>query len=496
MGTLSSAPVRPRRTKPIPKKVDASPTKAAEDLTMVVPTDFSAATPHLRQVPADCKSENSSTTMGEQKTFMVSPHGDQKNERTATPDPFDGRELPHETDSIAPDTPSNTLREYKAYLASLHNYEGNGQSEGDVPFAMGEFNQRVSPSPARINGKKESLRRSLHVYEDPEELANQPNDRDGYPFARSHTPKPLGELPVNEPSNQLRLGFDHQSSTESRPSSDSHKKWLAMEAAEKRRTNASENIDDPQVAKKIFESGIDRVQSRTLDVHGFRKLQSLIRTSADIIWKDGCRFDQLLLPLLKYLETPNDELSPRSGKAQDLKTQVLVTVRLMLQYQPKQSLINYPRTLCAVIVARKYCYPTSYIISGLDETAERIVDLCDPEPCIDSVLDLLDNERAQNAKTGTTSFGLHMLADLLRRGRNGKDTRFLLAGEQEERMGSMGMEFLADTEPEIRQAVMEMLVELHDSVDEESFWGLLAGARDDRRSLVTYYLARRTTTRH
>ena len=416
------------------------------------------------------------------------------------------------TENIPPNT-SNTLSEYKAYLASLHDNNSNEREvtenlvEGTVDKREDENNegeqpQRISPTPGPVNGMKERKRRSLQVYEDPEEAAVQTPGQYGYPLSRDrdHTPIPLGELPVNEP---VRSGLDTQTSREAKErgrSPDSHKKWLALEATENKHFSPSPSLNksDPRLAKKILQKCIDQVDSRALDVHGFRKLQSLIRTAGDSIWEDGLLFDELLTPLLNYLEIPNDELYPPSGsKAQDIKTQVLVTVRLMLQHQPKLASPNYPRALGTVIAARKYCYPTSHIVSGLDETAERIVYNCDPEKCIDSVLELLENEGTEGAEaeTNTISAGLHVLADLLRRARSGKSTTFLLPGEQEERMGRIGTRCLADTEPEIRRAVMEMLLELHDSVAEEGFWGLLFEAKEDHRALITYYIVRRRAGR-
>ena len=450
-----------------------SPTKAAEEFTMVIP---------------NLKSSKSEYNLSSQPANVE--------------DPFMGGE-PNETVRSA--SPNKT---YRAHVQTSPNERGGGIPRLSPSKLAGSFgrlsmdedrNQRISMSPRAIGSRKENLtpkhsstqnQKPLQVYEDP---IRSPNNGSLYPSPLAHTVGALEELPVNEPTKQRGL-FEPQFLAEEPKSPDYHQKWLAVEARERQRTSTSENIENPILARKILGSGIERVRARSLDVHGFRKLQTLIRSSGDSIWEDGYKFDELLPPLLDYLETPNDDSLPRSGKAQDLKTQVLVTVRLLLQYQPKYFFSYYPRALTAVLSARKHYSSTSHIVSGLEETAESIVHRCDPLPCIDSVLDLLEIERTQgpgsNPNTDTMFMGLYVLAGLLHRGQD-QGSSFQLSTEQEERLGRMGASCLADTNPDVRRAVMEFVVELHDKVEKERFWGLVAKGRDDHRSLITYYLARK-----
>lgn len=360
----------------------------------------------------------------------------------------------------------------------------------------GDKDQRISMSPRAINSRKENLKsksqyaqeqRPLKVYEDP---VNELSNGHSYPPPLLHTPRALEELPVNEPAKN-RQAVDHQLLAEESQSPDYHQKWLALEAAERRRLSASENIENPRMARRILDSGIERVRARTLDVHGFRKLQALIRTSEDCIWEDGYKFDELMMPLLEYLESPDDETTPRSGKAQDLKTQGLVTVRLLLQHQPKHFSGYHPRALTAILTARKHYNSTSHIVCGLEETAESIVQECDAPLCIESILDLLAEQGSTNAaETKTISMGLYVLAGLLHRGQEENFT-MRLTDLQEAKLGGTAVRSLADTNPDIRRAVIEFVLELHDTVDHDRFWGLVAGGRDDHRSLITYYLARK-----
>ena len=463
-----------------------SPTKAAEDFTMVMP--------------------NVNGTRSNAGDFMPSLQAPIQVQPTSSPDK-QRPEDPFMLTALNKARSSPSPRKYLNQNGSALSVNGHGNdkphtsptklaNDFDHLSMNGASSQRTSMSPRAIGSRKENLnlktsyfqdQRPLQVYEDP--VLDHSNGNLS-PSPVVHTPGALEELPVNEPAKQHRQVFDHQLLAEEPASPEYHQKWLAVEAAERRRTSNSENIDNPRLARKILDSGILRVQSRNLDVHGFRKLQALVRTSGEAIWEGGYKFDELVLPLLDYLETPNDESAPRIGKAQDLKTQVLVTVRVMLQYQPKYFYNYHPRALSAVLAARKHYSSTSHIVCGLEETAESIVHQCDPSPCIDSVLDLLETEPIEGTQTNTIFMGLYVLAGLLHRGQE-KGGILHLSEEQEERLGSMGARCLSDTNSDIRRAVIEFVLELYDTVDQERFWGLVAGAKEDHRSLITYYLARK-----
>lgn len=463
-----------------------SPTKAAEDFTMVMPNvngtrwNIGDIMPPL-QAPIQMKPASSPDIPRAEDPFMPSA----LNKARSSPSP----------------------RKYLNQNGSALSVNGHGSDKShtsptklandfDHLTMNGASSQRISLSPRAIGSRKENLtlktsyfqeQRPLQVYEDP---VLDPSNRKPSPPPVVHMPGALEELPVNEPAKQHRQVFDHQLLAEEPASPEYHQKWLAVEAAERRRISNSENIDNPRLARKILDSGILRVQSRSLDVHGFRKLQALIRTSEESIWEGGYKFDELVLPLLDYLETPNDESTSRIGKAQDLKTQVLVTVRVLLQHQAKYFYNYHPRALTAVLAARKHYSSTSHIVCGLEETAESIIHQCDPSPCIDSVLDLLETELTEGAQTNTLFMGLYVLAGLLHRGQEEGRTLHL-SEEQEVRLGRMGARCLSDTNSDIRRAVIEFVLELYDTVDQERFWGLVTGAKEDHRSLITYYLARK-----
>ena len=447
----------------------ASPTKAAEDFTMVMPNMNGSR-------PADFTPSTSSPR------------------------------VPKLDDPFSP-TPLNSLH---GVVSPEKNFDWNDASSDVQPPRLspsklaGElgrlsFNegspQKISMSPRAIGSRKENQgskspytqdQRPLKVYEDP---VHDSISGSSYPSPLVHIPRALEELPINEPVKN-RQTLEHQLLAEDPQSPEYHRKWLATEVAERRHLGASENVENPRTARKILDSGIDRIRARSLDVHGFRKLQTLIRTSGVSIWEEGYKFDELILPLLEYLEIPSDETTARAGKAQDLTTQKLVTVKLLLQHQPQYFSGYYPRALKALLTARRHYNSTSHIVCGLEETAESIVHQCEPLPCIESVLDLLEENGTDGSETNTISMGLYVLAGLLHDwSEKGSNTN--LSEDQESRLGATGVKYLSDTNPDIRRAVIEYVLELHDAVDHDRFWGLVADGRDDHRSLITYYMARK-----
>src|SRR5262249_11150545 len=110
-------------------------------------------------------------------------------------------------------------------------------------------------------------------------------------------------------------------------------------------------------SRRLLISGIERVRARTLDAHGFRRLQDLVKQGNPDIWltdapsassdnpssngNDGGssagKFADLLLALLAYLSVPLDPAKFPASKAQNLKTQALATLRAMLTLWRKES---------------------------------------------------------------------------------------------------------------------------------------------------------------
>ena len=363
----------------------------------------------------------------------------------------------------------------------------NGPPQEEPP----DPRERISMTPRAIASRKENLGIRLKVYEDP--VGGYP-DSSAAPQSTIRATA-LEELPINEPAVcPPHLSPKFPLLAEESESPLYHRKWINVETAA-RRVSDSEKTDNPFLVRRILESGITKIRAGTLDVHGFRKLQALIRGGEDI-WEDGVKFDELLLPLLETLESPHSADSKSSlGRAQDLKTQLLITIRLLQQHQKAYFSGYYPRALSAIVLARKHHHATSHIVCGLEEAAETIVAECDPVRNIDAVLDLLETEPRD--ESDTLFMGLYILAGLLHRvsatalAKPGSADP-LTSAEQNQRLGNVAARCLKDANPDVRRAVVEYALELHDAVrDKPSFWALIGGVGEDHRSLITYYLARR-----
>lgn len=372
----------------------------------------------------------------------------------------------------------------------------------------------------------------LKVYEDPsgeglDTTICPPSTR---PSAKFNV---LEELPINEPAAYQPPHIGPLLAEEIDKSS-YHKDWKEQVKMEGR--SIGDKNDNPYLMRRILASGITRLRAGTLDVHGFRRLQGLIRDRGDV-WEEGVKFDELLELLLETLESPNrnDSIAPNARAQDQLKAQVLMTIRLLLKKDVKYFSTNYPRALTALISARQHHVSTSHMVSGLEEVVEMVVEKCKPVECIERVLDLLETDILRTYQT--IYMALYALAGLLqrmypnnrlashlsvpknipspsepepehhddqrqrqaspssasrtRRVRSTSPSKSRITHSQQVRLGRNAAHFLNDTNPEIRRAGVELTLKLYDAVGEEGgFWDLME-TNSDQRNLITYYLLRR-----
>lgn len=488
IGSLSSAPVRPMRParrpemkrpgtadpQTIRKPAKLSPAKSDEAVKSPLLYKKSPQTSPMKKTSTP-SFRNTDALLGRQNETLPIRKKETLPPRLGDVPLHSQGALP--VDDVAPNNPNN--------LSILSNLSIHDFQQEDA--ALGK-NDRLSMTPRTIASRKENLSR-LKVYEDPvkgPEVIVTPQS-----ITKTTA---LEELPINEPAlYQPRLSPNFPLLAEEGETSLYHRKWINVETTA-RRASDSDKTDNPYLMRRVLEGGIARVKAGTLDVHGFRKLQGLIRGREDI-WEEGVKFDELLLLLLENLESPSNS-SQTGGRSQDIKTQVLMTVRLMQQFQPRYFSAYYPRALSSIILARKYHRSTSHIVCGLEETSETIVSQCEPLPCLDAVLDLLETE--PHDESDTIFMGLYILAGLLNRissllsSKPDISSDHSTNAEQNLRLGHIAARCLRDTNPDIRRAVVEFALELHDVVgDKTKFWTLVGGLGEDHRSLITYYLARR-----
>lgn len=298
--------------------------------------------------------------------------------------------------------------------------------------------------------------KSMKVYEDP--FSNIDDQT---------TPKPtfsapvLGEVPVNEDvSNLIRNGSGIMNGSKANPMSPERAKQTS----------------------RLLDSGIAKIKAKSLDVHGFRKLQGLIRDS-NTAWYDD-KFDILLSGLFEYLEAPLASLSPE--KVQDVKAQILATIKLMYKKDREAFRVHVPKGLESLLVTRSSYDARAHIVSGLELLADELVTLADAQQTIDSITARLQGEHMTLEGCRTLSMGLHVLKELI-------DVKkdFIPSEREVSHVCKLAARCLESSESGVRMDAVQLCVSIHARVGEENFWSVLGGVRDDPKSLITYYIVKR-----
>lgn len=296
--------------------------------------------------------------------------------------------------------------------------------------------------------------KSMKVYEDP------------FSGGDETTPKPsfttpvLGEVPVNEdasniPRNGTVTDLDK----------------VAPMSPERFKQNS-----------RLLDSGITRIKAKSLDVHGFRKLQGLIRDNK-ATWADD-KFGILLLGLFEYLEAPLTSLTPE--KVMDVKAQMLATIKLMYKKDRESFRPHVPRGLQSLLVTRS-CYDArSHIVSGLELLADELVTLADAKETTETITAKLQDEQMTLEGCRTLSMGLHVLKELI-------DVKqaFMPSDEDVAAMCKLAARCLDSAESGVRMDAVQLCVSIHARTGEDRFWGALGGVKEDPRNLITYYIVKR-----
>ena len=233
---------------------------------------------------------------------------------------------------------------------------------------------------------------------------------------------------------------------------------------------------------RLLDSGITKIKAKSLDVHGFRKLQGMVRDNK-AVWSDD-KFDVLLLGLFEYLEAPLTSLSPE--KVQDVKAQILATIKLMYKKDRDAFRPHVPKGLESLLVTRS-CYDArAHIVSGLELLADELVTLADPKQTTDTITSQLQTEQMTLEGCRTLSMGLHVLKELLDAKKD-----FVPSEEEVTEMSKLAKRCLESSESGVRMDAVQLCVSVHSRVGEERFWNALGGVRDDPKSLITYYIVKR-----
>lgn len=246
--------------------------------------------------------------------------------------------------------------------------------------------------------------------------------------------------------------------------------------------NGNSTNSPPTQNTRLLDSGISKIKAKALDVHGFRKLQGMIRDNKAGFADD--KFDVLLLGLFEYLEAPLASLPPE--KVQDVKAQILATIKLMYKKYRDSFHAHVAKGLESILATRSSYDARTHIVAGLELLASDLVTLADPNQTIDTITTELRNKPMTVEGCRTLSLGLHILKETL-------DARpkFVPSDEEVTSMCRLAEKCLESSESGVRMDAVQLCVSVHARIGEGSFWNSLGGVKDDPKSLITYYIVKR-----
>lgn len=317
----------------------------------------------------------------------------------------------------------------------------------------------------------------LKVYEDPFTEEDQT------------TPKPtftgpvLEDKPVNEAAGTLSR---QESETDS--------------AAANTGSAGADPVFSPEKVKqnsRLLDSGIAKVKSKTLDVHGFRKLQGIIRDNKAALFTDE-KFDALLMGLFGFLESPLSQLT--AEKAQDVKAQVLATIKLLLKKMRDSFQPHVTRGLESMLRSRANYDGRTHMVSGLELLADELVTLGDASEITLVLSRMLSGNGNGNGGTGgnnpdadnntpggrSLSMGLHVLKEMV-----DAKPAFVPSDAELANLAGLALRCLDSAESGVRMDAVQLCVSLHARVGEQRFWEAMMGVKDDPKNLITYYIVKR-----
>ncbi|OBT60509.1 hypothetical protein VE03_10117 [Pseudogymnoascus sp. 23342-1-I1] len=470
-GGLSVAPMRPTKFRPkeVPRPATAGPYSVRQTPAAATPstTKPSARTPSAaagspkRAVPRPNTSHSShasqsSTTSPVREKASVAREANVAREEVAVRESPRVRQQQQTRDYIM-SSPSKADEEFTMVIPTLTSLP---PSEAPLPPPS-------PPTPAQkepITTRLVTPAKAVKVYEDP--FSSTGDDET--------TPRPplpatvLEEVSVNEEAFSL-------------PPPPSPPKA----------SSGNGLLSSPERSKKdvrLLDSGIAKVRAQSLDVHGFRKLQSLIRDSARDIWGPASpgaesRFDALLSGLFTYLAGPATALAPE--KVQDVKAQILATIRAMLRKDRDAFAARGEEGISALLAARARYEGRAHIVAGLEILAQELVGLGDAERVAGTVVARLEGEEMGVEGCRTLSMGLRILTGLLERG------GWVPGGELAGGVGRLAGRCLESGNSGVRMDGVGVCVALHRGVGERAFWEVMGGVGGDPKSLITYYIIKR-----
>ncbi|CCU74302.1 CLIP-associated protein [Blumeria hordei DH14] len=243
--------------------------------------------------------------------------------------------------------------------------------------------------------------------------------------------------------------------------------------------DASFSSESTKMNSPLLESGINKVKAKSLDIHGFRKLQGILRES-DTVCLHG-RFSDLLSGLFDYLRAPLTSLSPE--KVQDVKTQVLATINIMLKKDREAFRPFIATGLESLLIARSAYDSRAYIVSGLEILSTELIMLAEPSSTVNFICAQIKTRDTSPQGCRGLSMGLHILKELL-----SINLDFHFSEVQLANICALVMECLDSNESGVRMDAVQLSVAIHTTVGDKRFWEVLDDVREDPKSLIAYYI--------
>jgi len=406
----------------------SSPSKSQEDFTLVVPTVTAPPTspPRVQHRPA---------SPVESEEPLSSPAG---------------------TPSRLPKLSPSVLASPPRIVPSIR--------EAGVPRAA----EVVVPVPANTS-------RSLEVYEDP------------FTGEKQASPAPIFTGPVLEDRSVNEDAAILQQASQAQQAGEPNGAVLSAE-------KAKQNL-------RLLDSAISKIQQKSLDVHGFRKLQGIIRDSdpksaaaaaatasvaapPPVITDE--KFDALLAGLFDFLESPLAHLP--ADKAQDVKAQVLATIKLLLRRMRESFQPHVSRGLESLLRARTVYEGRTHIVSGLEMLAAELAELGDASEIAVVLSRMLGGMDVDAPGTGRSlSMGLHVLKEMM----DARGAGFSPSDAELDALAGLAGRCLESLESAVRMDAVLLCVALHARVGDARFWEAVKSVKEDPKSLITYYIVKR-----
>lgn len=363
---------------------------------------------------------------------------------------------PESVKPIMPTEPAEVAEPVESVepVEPLESVESDDVHVEPQPTVEHQVSETITIPNITLDAHTETPVKPMKVYEDPF-VEEQP------------TPKPTFTVPVLEdkPVNEDAANLQNTTNGNASPAD-------VQDSPEKMRQNS-----------RLLDSGISKIKVKSLEVHGFRKLQSLLRDSKTVFSDD--KFEALLVGLFQFLEDPLSSMA--ADKAQDVKAQILATIKLLLKKERENFKPHVSQCLESLLETRSTYDNRAHIVSGIELLSDELVLLGDPSEMV-----VVLGKRLADCTDNTTegrralSMGLHVLKAMLE-----KREDVMLADGELAQLSTLADRCIESSDSGVRMGAVQLCVALHARIGEAKFWESMRDVKDDPKSLITYYIVKK-----